>query len=339
MGRRRECADHAPGGVDVHRRTRIKQADGRHVGRLVRTTGCGQHEKKKWRRKQSERSVHEMVRSARTLLFALGTVSLTACGGAPSSSGLPAAAQASVRRAVSYWIPPAQSTFEIQYDGKLDLSIDADTYDLDGFDTSANTVATLHKAGRHVNCYIDVGTWESYRPDAKQFPKSVLGHKDGHWKGERWLDIRQLSILEPIMAARFQMCASKGFDAVDPDNIDGYENKTGFPINAQDQLAYDEWVAQEVHTLNIAVDQKNDNDQVKDLRPYFDFAVLEQCYQQNYCSEFTPYSDDNVLVVDIEYHGSKSDFINKACPKIEGYKETALLKHLNLNAWEVTCPD
>jgi hypothetical protein len=280
-----------------------------------------------------------MLRSARPVLFALATTSLVACSAGPSASGVPVASQASFHRAAPYWIPPAQSTFAIQYDGKLDLSIKADTYDLDGFDTSANTVSTLHKAGRHVNCYIDVGTWESYRPDAKEFPKSVLGRKDGHWKGERWLDIRQLSILEPIMTARFQMCAQKGFDAVDPDNIDGYENKTGFKITAQDQLTYDEWVAQEVHSLNIAVDQKNDNDQVKDLRPYFDFAVLEQCYQQKYCGQFTPYTDDNVLVVDIEYHGSKSQFVNNACPYIENYKETGLLKHLNLNAWQVTCPD
>jgi hypothetical protein len=280
-----------------------------------------------------------MIDSARTLLFALGTLSLIACGSAQSGAASPAAVPALAHRAASYWIPPAQSTFAIQYDGKLDLSIDADVYDLDGFDTSANTVATLHKAGRHVNCYIDVGTWESYRPDAKDFPKSVLGNKDGHWKGERCLDARQLSILEPIMTKRFQMCASKGFDAVDPDNIDGYENKTGFKISPQDSLAYDEWVAQEVHTLNIAVDQKNDNGQVKELRPYFDFAVLEHCYQQKYCGQFTPYTDDNVLVVDIEYHGSKSQFLNDACPYIESYKETGLLKHLNLNAWQVTCPD
>ena len=79
-------------------------------------------------------------------------------------------------------------------------------------------------------CYIDVGTWENWRPDAGKFPKSVLGNKDGHWAGERWLDIRQTSILEPIMAHRFNLCKKKGFDGVDPDNLDGYQNKTGFPI-------------------------------------------------------------------------------------------------------------
>ena len=45
--------------------------------------------------------------------------------------------------------------------------------------------------------------------------------------------------LEPIMRARFAMCAHKGFDAVEPDNMDGFENPTGFPISAAQQLAYD----------------------------------------------------------------------------------------------------
>ena len=101
---------------------------------------------------------------------------------------------------------------------------------------SASVVAQLHAMGRRVMCYVDVGTWEKWRPDAGKFPKSVLGNPDGHWKGERWLDVRQTAILEPIMAHRLELCKRKGFDGVDPDNLDGYENKTGFPLTYADQL-------------------------------------------------------------------------------------------------------
>ena len=97
------------------------------------------------------------------------------------------------------------------------------------FDTPPKIVAKLHAMRRRVMCYVDVGTWENWRPDAKEFPKSVLGHPDGHWTGERWLDIRQTAILEPIMARRLDLCKKKGFDGVDPDNLDGYQNRTGFP--------------------------------------------------------------------------------------------------------------
>ena len=65
---------------------------------------------------------------------------------------------------------------------------------------------TLHGEGRkRVICYIDVGTAENFRPDYNEFPASVLGHSNG-WPGERWLDIRALEVVEPIMSARFQMC-------------------------------------------------------------------------------------------------------------------------------------
>ena len=154
---------------------------------------------------------------------------------------------------------------------------------MDGFDNSAATVADFHSLGQRVICYIDVGTWENWRPDASQFPSSVLGNSNG-WPGERWLDIRQLSVLEPIMTQRFEMCQQKGFDAVEPDNVDGYENSTGFPITAAQQLTYDTWVAQEVHSLGMAVFQKNDPDQASQLEPYFDGVIDEQCNQYSECS-------------------------------------------------------
>ena len=47
---------------------------------------------------------------------------------------------------------------------------------------------------------------------------------------ERWLDIAHYKKFAPIIEKRIAMCARKGFDAVEPDNINGWENKTGFPL-------------------------------------------------------------------------------------------------------------
>ena len=79
------------------------------------------------------------------------------------------------------------------------------------------------------------------------------------------------------MTARFRMCRTKGFDAVEPDNLDGWENRTGFPLTAREQLVYDEWVARTVHSLGMAVFQKGDPEQAAKLEPYFDGALDEQC--------------------------------------------------------------
>lgn len=278
--------------------------------------------------------------SARSGAALLILAILTACGepaGVPAGiPGRPESALGGYGRA-SAWIPKAQSTFAVQYDGKLDLGVAADAFDLDGFDTSAGTVEKLHAAKRHAVCYIDVGTWENWRPDAGKFPKSVLGKPDGGWPGERWLDIRQRSILEPIMRARFAICKRKGFDAVDPDNVDGYQNRTGFALTGAEQLAYDRWVARAVHAFGMSAAQKNDGSQIGKLDGSFDFAVIEQCYTYRFCASFAPYVSRGALVVDIEYGMTPKAFRRDVCPRARNDGETALLKHLRLDAWVVTC--
>jgi hypothetical protein len=206
--------------------------------------------------------------------------------------------------APAHWRPPARPTWYWQLTGKVNNTRPASVYDVDGFETAAGEVAALHAAGKHVVCYIDVGTWEKFRPDARRFPKAVLGKANG-WPGERWLDVRRLSILEPIIAARFQMCAHKGFDAVEPDNIDGFENDTGFRITARQQLTFDEWVAGEAHSLGLAVLQKNDPEQATRLEPYFDGVLDEQCNQYRECSSFRRYRLAGKPVLDAEYQGRR----------------------------------
>ena len=202
--------------------------------------------------------------------------------------------------AAAWWTPPQQLTWYWQLTGTAP-SEPVDAVDLDGFDTSAATVAALHARGQRAICYIDVGTAENWRPDYGEFPASVKGSAVDGWAGENWLDISQLPVLEPIMTARFQMCAQKGFDAVEPDNMDGYGNDTGFDLTAAQQLTYDEWVAQEVHALGMAVLQKNDPDQASQLEPSFDGALDEECNVYAECGAFTSYLAAGKPVLDAEY--------------------------------------
>jgi hypothetical protein len=164
-------------------------------------------------------------------------------------------------------------------------------------------VAALHARGRRVICYVDVGTRENFRPDARSFPRSILGRPNG-WPGERWLDVRRLSILEPIMRRRFQMCARKHFDAIEPDNIDGFQSNTGFPLSGREQLRYDEWVAGEAHALGLAVFQKNDPSQARELEPHFDGVLDEQCNQYRECGSFRVYLAVGKPVLNAEYKRS-----------------------------------
>src|SRR5450755_2192502 len=205
------------------------------------------------------------------------------------------------------WQPGLVTSWQWQLPTPVDQNVNVQMYDVDMFDNDANVVASLHAAGRKVVCYIDVGTWENWRPDASKFPKSVLGENNG-WPGEKWLDIRRIGILGPIMTARMDLCQAKGFDAMEPDNIDGYSNHTGFPLTYQDQINYNTFVAREAHKRGLSVALKNDVDQVADLLSYFDFALDEQCFQYSECDKLLPFIQSNKAVFEVEYNLATKKF-------------------------------
>ncbi len=147
----------------------------------------------------------------------------------------------------NWWQPVPGLTWQWHIsEPPVDTSVVADVFDIDLVDNDPNVVAELHAQGRKVICYMSVGSWEDWRPDKDDFPSEVLGKDYEGWPGERWLDIRKIDLLAPIMRARLDQCKAKGFDAVEPDNMQIYDNDTGFPITYEDQLNYAKWLADEV---------------------------------------------------------------------------------------------
>ncbi|PYR60326.1 MAG: endo alpha-1,4 polygalactosaminidase, partial [Acidobacteria bacterium] len=145
--------------------------------------------------------------------------------------------------AATIWRPALRTTWQWQLTGSpIDTSLNVQMYDVDLFDTDPIVISTLHSQGRKAICYMSAGTWEDWRPDANQFPASVKGQGNG-WEGEKWLDIRNLDVLGPIMEARMDLCKAKGFDGVEPDNVDGYANTTGFPLSNVDQMKFNTFLA------------------------------------------------------------------------------------------------
>src|SRR5262249_5117040 len=133
----------------------------------------------------------------------------------------------------SRWHPTATiQPWQWQLQGPIDTSVPALVYDVDGFETSKRTVSKRHRQGRQVICYLAGGSWESYRPDKGEFPPSVIGRRYAGFPDERWLDVSRFHLFERPLKRRFAMCAHKGFDAVEPDNLAGWEkeNHTGFDI-------------------------------------------------------------------------------------------------------------
>jgi hypothetical protein len=230
------------------------------------------------------------------------------------------------------WQPRPGVAWQWQLSGRVDTTVDVPVYDIDGFDQPGRTVAALHRDGRKVICYLSTGAWEDWRPDAEKFPRSVLGRGNG-WEGERWLDIRRTDVLEPLMAARLDMCRDKGFDAVEPDNMDGYKNRTGFPLKAADQLRYNRLIAKLAHDRGMSVGLKNDLDQIPQLVDDFDFAVNEQCAQYEECEAMSPFIEAGKAVFHVEYELPTSRF----CAESRRLKLSSLLKKYELGVWRKAC--
>ena len=249
--------------------------------------------------------------------------------GSPGGSGVAGRAGYPAARS---WRHRPGLTWQWQLTGKLNLSVDADVFELDGFTTPAAAVARLHAAGRRVICYISVGSYENFRPDAHRFPRALLGARNG-WPGERWLDIRQWARLEPLLRARMRMCKAKGFDAVEADNVDGYANDPGFALTAGDQLRYNRRVAQLAHSLGLAIGLKNDLDQVAALEPYFDFAVNEECFRYRECGKLKPFTRAGKPVFHAEYDVPAKRF----CAQARALRFAAMHKRMDLDAWRVHC--
>src|SRR5579872_2147826 len=242
--------------------------------------------------------------------------------------------------AQAMWIPSSGDTFQWDLETPVPLTVPATVYDIDMFDNPATVVTKLHALGRHVICYIDVGSWESYRPDAKQYPKAILGERYPGYPQERFVDIRRLDLLGPILAKRFDLCRSKGFDAIEPDNIDTYQADTGFPLTAQDELNFDAWLISQAHARGLSIGQKNDPEQASKLYGSFDWALLEECFYLNFCERFAPYVASGKAVFDTEYLSDTGQqvFLNQDCPRnAQQFRYYLILKRLALGSWIVTC--
>jgi hypothetical protein len=266
------------------------------------------------------------------LTAASNTASNTASAqGAASSTG--SAAPGTGARTRPIWQPKPGLTWQWQLTQPVDTSVDTQVYDIDGTESSAAVVSTLHAAGRKVICYVNVGAAESFRPDAKRFPSSVIGLSNG-WPGERWLDVRQLRVLRPIIAARFETCARKGFDGIEADNVDGYQNDTGFPLTAADQLAFNRMLVTLAHGDGLAIGLKNDLDQVSELVQSFDFAVNEQCAEYSECEVLKPFIAAGKAVFHVEYNLPLNEF----CPQTSALGLSSMRKNTGLDAVRWPCP-
>lgn len=142
-----------------------------------------------------------------------------------AATGLSASTSDKLQNNTALWQPAAGTPWQILLSRIVDASLPvvpvAPVYDVDMFGTPKETIAQLHQQGVKVICYFSAGSYENWRPDAANFKSEDLGHPLNGWPGESWLNTNNTNVRN-IMAARIQMAAEKGCDAIDPDNMDSF---------------------------------------------------------------------------------------------------------------------
>jgi hypothetical protein len=211
------------------------------------------------------------------------------------------------------WYRPGVATtwqWQLQPDasGGINTAYEVDVYDLDLFEAPQEVIDELHARGKRVICYFSAGSHESFRPDSGEFAAADLGQRLAGFAEERWLDIRSENVRR-IMLARLDLAVQRGCDCVEPDNVDGYANASGFDLTAADQLAFNRLLANAARERGLCVGLKNDLDQIPQLVEYFDFALNEQCHEFDECERLTPFVVAGKPVFNAEY---RSIYVNNA---------------------------
>jgi uncharacterized repeat protein (TIGR01451 family) len=231
--------------------------------------------------------------------------------------------------------------------------------DLDGFNISANKITSLKAQGIYTVCYIDTGSYEDGRPDSSLYPAYLKIFKDTQWNewfldvsdvfrpiqpagtqliNNQWVDasgkpltgLPTAGAFALLLEARFKMCADKGFDALEPDNLQNDENAGG-KVSLQQQLDFNGWVADTAHAYGLAAFQKNGPDKVlgkdktgKMMVEKFDGILNEECQQFGECGPLAEYVKRGKLALNTEYAGSLD------CTLSNSLVINSIMKDLNL---------
>lgn len=223
--------------------------------------------------------------------------------------------------AVDWWRPRASEnlTWQWQLQGEIDTSFNVDVYNVD-IATPESKIRELKARDIKVICYFSAGTAEYFRPDVDQFSDAIQGEQYEDLVDERWLDYSRFQEFAPVMQARMDLCKSKGFDAIEMDNVDAhnYESRddngnvvnigTNFDITLEDSIAYILWLAGEAHSRGLSIGLKNAEEMAVDVVSQVDWMLTEDCYVDSWCNAASVFIDNDKPVFMTEYDDLVPDF-------------------------------
>nr|WP_269326978.1 endo alpha-1,4 polygalactosaminidase [Kineosporia mesophila] len=166
-------------------------------------------------------------------------------------------------------------------------------------------------------CYVNAFQTQDYQKDfwtktrARRalLLKDATGepYEDPNWPGEFILDTRtrnKRAAIAKIEYTWIDACKAKGFQAIDPDNLDTW---TRFPqLERAGNLALATLLAKRAHGQGMAIAQKNAGELSRKTRLAvgFDFAVVESCQVYDECGLYDQAYGDSWFEIEYTTNGA-----------------------------------
>ncbi|MQS16972.1 endo alpha-1,4 polygalactosaminidase [Streptomyces kaniharaensis] len=204
-------------------------------------------------------------------------------------------------------LPPAHAGFDYQIAGPYTPPA--------GVSVVSRDHAAPPAAGMYNICYVNAfqaqsGAEKEWDPDLLLREANGKVVYDTNWN-EAVLDIRTDAKRQRVaqkVNAWIDECAAKGFNAVEPDNYDSYTRSANL-LTAADVEALQTMIAAHAHEKKLAIGQKNTVELAGDRQKVgLDFAVAEECGEQDECNGYVEAFGDRVYVIEYTAKG-----LSKAC--------------------------
>lgn len=180
-------------------------------------------------------------------------------------------------------------------------------------------------AGAYSICYVNAFQTQPDSADVDRidelsnWPQDVVLTSladDPNWTGEYLIDISSAAKRQQAAAWVANMidgCATKGFDAVEFDNLDSWTRfddveglASAIPFGQAEAVAFATLITDYAHSRGLAVGQKNTSQLIPTgdhISIGFDFAIVEECGQYNECGDFVAGYGNAVIAIEYTNNG------------------------------------
>jgi hypothetical protein len=222
-------------------------------------------------------------------------------------------------------------------------------------------VKAIHAAGHYSICYVEVGAFQTGYPDNRDFAPADYGNRAKRYQmqgyaNEWYFDIAGFKgyvagkpgtltgaavDIAKALGKRFHWCALEGQDAVEPDDLDGYTNRSasgarggGWGLTKADSAGFERWIAYQTHADGLAVFQKNDPANAPQDVSLFDGVITEECnYYTDPCAgsggDWNGYLAKRKPILNAEYK-QDGETTAKFCPADRRWGIWGALLNVNL---------